>query len=182
MPQNTVIGIYTPAFVGMEPDGSRNSYNYVTRVSAEPVNQIPFGVCVKEGALPGVNCLNLAGQAGVLIGIIPFADAYQVGKELGTIVDANGNLGLLPLVDVSIKERGRLYVQIDEDCAAGQAVKVRTAPVGAGVGPGCFRKTAVATNTLDLSKFCKWIGTNLAANGWGLLQFDFTMSSLATAD
>lgn len=183
MPQGSVINTYVAAFVGMEPNTMRVGDNYVTRVSSEATNQIAFGTCVKEGATKGVNCLALAGQAStVLVGIVPYASAYQVGKELGTVADANGNLGLLPLVDVSIKRRGQLWVQIDEDVSAGDAVKVRTAAVGGGVGPGTFRKTAVGGNTIDLSKFAKWVGVNLLANGFGLLEFDFTMSAGATND
>jgi hypothetical protein len=182
MPQSTVQNIFTVAFVGMEPDNSRDDDNYISRVSSEASNQIPFGVVVKDGATLGVNCLNVAGQTGNYLGIVPYAAVYQVGNYLGTTVDANGNKGLLPGTDISIKRRGRLWVQIDEDVSAGQAVKFRTANASAGVGPGTFRKTAAAGNTVDCSKFAKWVGVNLAANGFGLLEFDFTMSGGTTND
>ena len=183
MPQSTVTTSYSTAFVGMEPDTMRVGDNYITRVSGEATNQIAFGTCVKEGATKGVQCLALSGQAStVLAGVVPYAAAYQISNELGNVADANGNLGLKPLVDISIKRRGRLWVQIEEDVSAGDAVKVRTNAAGSGVGPGSFRKSAIGGNTIDVSKFCKWVGVNLAANGYGLLEFDFTMSANATND
>lgn len=181
MPQNSVTTVYPAAFVGLNADSSDSGDNYVSRVSGEAANQIPFGVCVQQGANDD-QCLNVAGQAGHLLGIVPYAADYQINHELSQVVDANGNLGLLPGTTIQIKRRGRMWVQIDENVATGDAVKVRTANASAGVGPGTFRKTAVAANTVDLSKFCRWVGTNLAANGYGLLEFDFTMEANKTLD
>ena len=183
MPQTTVTTLYPLAFVGMEPDSSNLAGDmYISRVSGETTLQIPFGVCVKQGTNDD-QCVNLSGQASTnLLGVVPYSASYQIAHELSQTVDSNGNLGLLPTVTVQIKRRGRLWVQIDENVASTNAVKVRTANASAGIGPGTFRKTAVGSDTLDLSAFAKWVGTNLAANGYGLLEFDFTMSAGATSD
>lgn len=181
MPQTTVTTIYPVAFVGMEPDNSNVGDNYINRVSGETALNIPFGVVVVQGTADD-QCLNIPDQSHFILGVVPYAAAYQIAHELANTADTNGNIGITPGTNVSIKKRGRLWVQIDEDVKFGQAVKVRSANSSSGVGPGCFRKTAVSSNTVDLSKFCKWVGTNLAANGYGLLEFDFTMAAAATND
>lgn len=183
MPQNDVTTLYPVGFPGMEPDNSFSADNYINRVSTETTLQLPFGtVLAADAATPGVGCKALAAQADMPLGILPQSDAYQVGKELGVTADANGNIGVLPGTNVTIKKRGRLWVQIDEDVLESSAVKYRKNAVGAGVGPGCFRKTAVAGQSVDISKFARWCGSYTAANGFGLLEFDFTMQSNKTSD
>lgn len=184
MPQTTVSTLYAVAFVGMEPDSANQTGdNYISRTSTETTLQIPFGTVVKDDAAnKGTGCKAMAAQADLPLGIVPYSATYQINKELSQTADANGNIGLLPAVAVQIKRRGRLWVQIDEDVADGDAVRYRVNAVGSGVGPGCFRKTASAGNTVDMSKFARWVGTNLAANGFGLLEFDFTMQSNKSSD
>ena len=183
MPQSSVSTLYPTAFVGMEPDGAKDGDQYLTRISTETTLQLPFGVVVKDDAAnKGVGCKAMAAQADLPLGVIPYAAAYQINKELSQTADANGNIGLLPTITVQIKRRGRLWVQIETDCADGDAVKYRVNALGSGVGPGSFTKTASAGNTVDISKFARWVGTNLAANGYGLLEFDFTMQANKTSD
>lgn len=183
MPQSTVTNVFAVAFPGMEPDTRRTGDEYISRTSTETTLQMPFGTVVKDDAAnKGIGCKAMAAQADLPLGIIPYSTSYQIANELGNVADANGNLGLKGGVAVQIKRRGALWVQIDEDCADGDAVRYRVNAVGAGVGPGCFRKTSSAGNTVDISKFARWVGTNLAANGWGLLEFDFTMQSQKSSD
>lgn len=183
MPQSTVTVSFGAAFVGFDPDNSVNSDNYISRVSTEATAQIPFGTVVAEDASNyGVGATAAKAQASVPLGILPQSDAYQKGFELATIADANGNIGLLPGTNMTIKRRGRLWVQIEEDVTPANVVKYRVNAVGAGVGPGSFRKTASAGNTVDISKFAKWCGSYTAANGFGLLEFDFTMQANKTSD
>lgn len=184
MPQSTVTTSFTVAFPGAEPDNSFSADNYLSRVSTETTLQIPFGTVAKaDSATPGVGCKAMAAQADIPLGIVPQSDAYQKGFEVGVTADANGNIGLLPGTNVTIKRRGRLWVQIDEDITnESSAVKYRVNAVGAGVGPGCFRKTASAGNTVDISKFAHWCGAYTAANGYGLLEFDFTNQAGKTSD
>jgi hypothetical protein len=183
MPQSTVTTAYPVAFVGMNPDNSDSGDNYISRVSTETALQIPFGVVVMTDASnKGTGCLNAAAQADIPLGIVPYSATYKIAHELANVVDSNGNLGLLPGTDVQIKRRGRLWVQIDENVVEGDAVKYRTANSAAGVGPGTFRKGSVGGNTVDISKFARWVGSNLASNGYGLLEFDFTMQSTKSSD
>jgi hypothetical protein len=183
MPQSTVTNTFAAAFVGMEPDTARAGDEYISRTSTETTLQIPFGTVVKDDASnKGTGCKVMAAQSDLPLGIVPYAAAYQIANELGNVADSNGNIGLKGGVAVQIKRRGRLWVQIDEDVADGDAVRYRVNAVGSGVGPGCFRKSSSAGNTVDMSKFARWVGTNLAANGYGLLEFDFTMQSNKSSD
>lgn len=183
MPQSTVTNLPAVAFPGLEPDIARAGDEYISRTSTETTLQLPFGTVVKDdSAAKGIGCKAMAAQADLPLGIVPYSASYQIANELGNVADTNGNLGLKGAVAVQIKRRGRLWVQIDEDVTDGDAVKYRVNAVGAGVGPGCFRKTASAGNTVDISKFARWVGSNTAANGFGLLEFDFTMQSNKTSD
>lgn len=183
MPQSSVTTSYPVAFVGMEPDSARAGDEYTSRVSTETTLQIAFGtVAMDDGSAKGVGCKAAAAQADLPLGIVPYKADYQIANELGNVVDSNGNLGLKAGTQVLIKRRGHLWVQIDENVNDGDAVRYRTANASAGVGPGCFRKTSVGGNTVDISKFARWIGTNLASNGYGLLEFDFTMQSNKSSD
>ncbi len=181
MPQTTVTTSYPAAFAGMDPDNSLSVDNHISRVSTETVKQMPFGMCVMEDSGNyGVGCKQFTSQTGIPLGIIPYASAYQVGHELGTVADSDGNLGLLPGTNATIKRRGRLWVVIDEDVTPADAVRCRTSVVST-FGPGSFRKSALASHTVDFSKFARWTGSFTAANGFGLLEFDFTAASALMA-
>jgi hypothetical protein len=183
MPQTSVGTLYPVAFVGMEPDGAKSQDEYTSRVSTETTLQIPFGTVVKDDASnKGVGCKVLAAQADLPLGIVPYKADYQIDHELATVADSNGNIGLKGGTQILIKRRGRLWVQIETDCADGDAVRYRVNNASTGVGPGSFTKTSSAGNTVDISKFARWVGTNLAANGWGLLEYDFTMQSNKSSD
>lgn len=173
MPQNESTIVFATAFRGMEPDASKAAGdNYITRVSAETVKQMPFGFCVMQGVADS-ECLQFTSQTGKPLGIVPYAAIYQVQKELSLLADSDGNIGLLPGVDISIKRRGRLWVAIDENVTPASAVRCRTTVVST-QGPGVFRASASAGVTNNFSKFANWVGTHTAAIGYGLLEFDFT--------
>lgn len=182
MPQNDSTINFAVAFRGMEPDNSVGTDNYITRVSEETTLLLPFGFAVMQGTADS-GCKSFTSQTGKILGIIPYAAIYAVDAELqNRIADANGNFGLKGGVDISIKRRGRLWVAIDEDVIPTSAVRIRTTVV-ASQGPGVFRKTANAGDTVDVSKCANWQGTFAAANGFGLLEYDFTaVRSLMVAD
>lgn len=183
MPQSSVTTAYAAAFVGMDPDNSLTGDNYINRVSTETTKQIAFGMVVMEdSANYGVGCKQFTSQSGIPLGVVPYAAAYQVGHELATVADSDGNLGILPGTNITIKRRGRLWVQIDEDVDPSSAVRARTSIVS-NVGPGTFRKSALSTHTVDFSSFARWTGAFTAANGYGEIEYDFTAASkLMVAD
>lgn len=173
MPQNESTTVFATAFRGMEPDVSRGFDNYITRVSTETVKQIPFGFLVMQDSAQDTGCKQFTSQTGKPIGIVPYAAIYAVQRFLSLLADSDGNIGLLPFTDISIKKRGRLWVAIDEDVGQKDAVRARTTVVST-QGPGVFRKTSNAGDTVVLSKVAGWCGTYTAALGYGLLEYDFT--------
>lgn len=180
MPQTDLTTSFAVAFAGMAADASDSTDNYISRASGETVKQIAFGMAVMQGVNDD-QCLQLTSQTPVLLGIAAYSAAYAINKELATIADSDGNLGLLPQTVIQIKKRGAIWVTIDENVDPTAAVRVRTSVVST-VGPGTFRKSALATHTIDLSKFAKWSGTYLATGKIGKLEFDFTMAAGLVAD
>lgn len=179
MPQSSVITAMVAAFPGMNADNSDSGDNYLSRVSGETTLQLPFGHAVMQGTNDD-QCVSCTSQTpGQLLGIVAYSAANQIDTELGTVADSNGNLGIKPGMTVQIKYRGRLWVKTDEGVDPTSAVKIRTSSVSS-VGPGSFRKTALATHTLDISKFARYCGTY--ASGFAMLDFDFRMSGSFTAD
>lgn len=183
MPQNDVTTSYPVAFVGMNPDNSDTGDNYISRVSTETTKQIPCGAVVMEdSANYGIGCKQFTSQSGIPLGVVPYSASFQINHELASVADSDGNLGIVGGTNIPIKRRGRLWVAIDEDVTPASAVKARTSVV-ATFGPGTFRKTALATHTVDFSKFARWCGSYTAAIGYGLLEFDFTAAgNLMAAD
>jgi hypothetical protein len=183
MPQNDVTSSYPVAFVGMEPDNSFVGDNYINRVSDETTKQIAFGMVVMEdSAHYGSGCLQFTSQTGIPLGMVPYANAYQINHELANVADSDGNLGMVGGTNLTIKRRGRLWVKIDEDVTPASAVRARTSVVST-VGPGTFRASALATHTVDFSAFARWCGSYTAATGYALLEFDFTAAGkLMVAD
>lgn len=182
MPQSTVTINYAGAFVGMDPDNSLTGDNFINRVSTETTKQIAFGMVVMEDSSNyGVGCKQYT-SAGIPLGVVPYLASYQVGHELATVADTDGNLGILPGTNVTIKRRGRLWVAIDEDVTPANAVRARLTDVST-FGPGTFRKTSGSGTTVDFSAFCRWTGSYTAASGMGEIEFDFTAAGkLAVAD
>lgn len=187
MPQNSVITNFVPAFAGMNADTSNTGDNYLTRHSGESTLQIPFGRLVLAGSTDQLAVsFTTAASLRKMLGIVEynafnsFAGTTGVG-QLGTVADSNGNIGLLPTATLRVKYRGRLWVPITEDVDPSANVRVSFDATGGGIGT--FRKTASAGHTVDLSKFCRWFNTQTVAGlGVAVLDFDFRMVGLATAD
>ncbi len=168
------------AFPGMNADTSDTGDNYISRVSGESALQLPFGHCVMQGTADN-QCVSFSSQTGVPLGVVAYSAANQISTELANVADSNGNLGLKPKATILIKKRGRLWVKIDENVTPASAVRCRTTCVST-VGPGSFRASASAGVTNAFTKFAKWEGTYLAADGVGLLSFDFTMFANMSVD
>lgn len=189
MPQSTVITNFAGAFPGMDPDGSGSNAGdaIITRVSGETTLQIPFGRAV----LQSLSADSLATSATsltnprLLLGVLQYNAFNQITSQLGNAADTNGNIGLQPQAALRIKKRGRLYVALVVDnVTPNSPVRVAVDATGGGTaaGIGAFRATSSAGHTINVSSFCKWVTTALASGGVGLLDYDFTLSGLATAD
>lgn len=173
MPQTTVTTTFAAAFPGMLGDGSLVK-DAMSFLNGEASAEIPFGYAVVQGSADNEAVLPAAGTDGLkLLGVVLHSHYYQKDNELGTS-------GIKPDVAMAVLGKGRVWVKIDENVTPASAVRVRH--TAAGDGKGSFRASASAGATFDCSKFARWIGTHLAATGYGLLEIDVTGRAVATAD
>lgn len=188
MPQNSVIVNFAGLLPGMDPDGrSVTGDQIITRVSGETALQIPFGRAVLQSTADDRAALSATSAATprLLLGILQYNAFNQLNVQLGITADTNGNIGMLPKSALRIRKRGVLAVSlVVDDVTPSSAVRIAIDATGGGAatGIGAFRATSSAGHTINVSSFCKWIATSTAASGVGLLEFDFTLSGLATAD
>lgn len=170
--QTAVAATMTRAFAGMLSDSSRikDVRSYVNAEAS--ANMIP-GRMVKQGATDDA-CL-LPTAATVLLGVVVHSHAYARDIETD---DLTG--GIKPKMTVGVLNKGRIWVEVDEAVAPGNAVRVRI--TSAGGGQGTFRKTAGAGLTVNLSAFATW-RTSTTGAGIAELEIDMTSAAaLATAD
>lgn len=162
MPQTSVSLAMAVAFDGMQVDGGEcriESY-----VSEEAADEIPFGVCVKQGTADD-QCLKLTAITDKLIGITVHSHAYQKDVEIGTT-------GVKPKMTLGVAVRGQLWVPVEEAVTPASDVHVRAVAAGAEVA-GAFRDTADGADTIDISAFARFKSTTTGA-GRAILEFDFT--------
>jgi hypothetical protein len=145
-----------------------------TATSAEASSEIPFGVCVQNGASDDLALL-LAGAAALdLIGIAAHSHAHAKDTELGTT-------GLKPKTTFNLLRKGRIYVFSEEAVTPADTVRVRHTAGAGGTVLGRFRKAAVAGETFDISLFARWVKSG-SAGGLAILEVDFTSAGHASAD
>jgi hypothetical protein len=172
MPQTSVSSDPAAAFPGMIGDVRPKAVD--SCINGEASAEIPFGHAVIQGTLDNEALLPALGTDGIkLLGIVLHSHAYNKDNELGTT-------GLKPEIAMSVLAAGRVWVPIDENVTPASAVRVRHTT--ASLGKGSFRASASAGATFDISKFARWVGTHLAATGYGLLEIDVTGRAVATAD
>ena len=174
MPQTSVTAM-PEAVEGLLADDSLTK-DCLPATSEEASAEIPFGVMVCQGTEDdGVLLLNTssASMATKLKGVTVFGQGYAKPQELG-------DTGFKPKCTFDVLNKGRIYVMVEEAVAPGNAVRVRAVAAGAEV-KGAFRTTADGTDTVDISKFAKWI-RSAAEDGLAVVEIDMTMSALAVAD
>jgi len=135
-------------------------------VNEEASAEIPFGVAVKGGTNPENQCKLLTAITDKLLGITVRSDSYQKGHELG-------DTGLKPGVVCRVARKGELLVTVEEAVTPASRVYVRAVVAGAEVA-GAFRDTTDASDLIDVSAYCRFMGTTTGA-GVVRLAFDFTM-------
>lgn len=171
MPQTSVASDPAAAFPGMLGDVRPKAVD--SCINGEASAEIPFGFAVIQGTLDNEALLPAAAADGLkLLGIVLHSHHYNKDNELGTT-------GLKPEVAMSVLAAGRVWVPIDENVTPASAVRVRHTATS--LGKGSFRASAVANATFDISKFARWIGTHLAATGYGLLEIDVTSRGAGAA-
>lgn len=174
--QTTVNARMTIAFAGMLADSDR-VVHCDSRFNEEASNEIAFGTAVVRGTTNKDNGAlrphtSAAAAAPLFAGIVVHSHDYARDVELGTT-------GLKPKVTMQVLQQGRIYVLPEESVAPGDAVRFR-AIAGAGT-VGAFRKTADAGNSVDISKFARWITTG-STTVPAVLEIDMAGAKDATAD
>lgn len=164
------------AFPGMQNGLNKNKVK--PGLNEEAAAELRFGIALKQGtADDGVKKLTAVTEkiAGLL------QQSHALVKDPGTGVAELGDTGLKPGAVGDVAEEGELWVLIEEDVTPLSAVRVRCVAGGAEVA-GAFRATADASDCIDVSTSARWAGSYTAANGFGLLKFDFRKKTQGTAD
>lgn len=170
MPQTSVSDNPAVAYPGMLGDSGPKAVD--SFINGEASAEIAFGTMLAQGTLDN-EALLFDGATDVPVGIVLHSHAYNKDNELGTA-------GLKPEVTMNALHKGRVWVVIDENVTPASTVRLRHTTAGG--GKGTFRASASANATVNLSMCARWIGTHLAATGYGLLEIDLTNRSQITAD
>lgn len=171
----TEVTNYADAVAGLLADNTL-SKDCLSAINEEASAEIPFGVMVCRGTTDlGVKLLNTsaAAMASALKGVVVFGQSFAKPDDLG-------DTGLKPFMAFSILSKGRIYVQVEEAVAIGDAVRVRAVATGGEV-KGAFRTSADASDCVDISKFARWTRGADAA-GFAIVEIDMTNAALAAAD
>lgn len=173
----TSVAAAVRGFPGLIAD-SDQAQRIASKTSEESSAEIPFGVCVCRGTTyvdEGALLLNTSAAAmdDKVTGIVAWRDGYAKPTELG-------DTGLKPGVQLCVLQRGRIWVQPEENVAPGDPVRVRAVVTGNEV-KGAFRTSADSTDCVDISKFARWITTGTASVP-AILEVDFVGEAQALAD
>lgn len=178
MPQTSVLTAPVAAISGQLADTGRDM-NLASYFSQEAALQMQFGTIVMQGAADyGCNVLT-AGNVAKILGAVVYDASYQKGNELGSVVDANGKLGILPTITMNLLKRGRMWVLVEEAVTPSSAVRVRC--TNAGNGAGTFRTTSAGGGLSMLLVGARYLDT-AGINGFARVEFDVLFRNAYTAD
>ena len=178
MPQTSVITSSIAAIAGQLADVGRD-YNLASYFSQETTLQLQFGTMVMQGAADYGDNVVTAGNVAKLLGVVVYSAAYQKGNELGASPDANGKLGILPMIAHNVLKRGRIWVLCEEAVSPVSPVRVRC--TNAGNGAGTFRTTSAGAGLSMLLGGARYLDTALIG-GVSRVEFDVLLRTTYTAD
>lgn len=144
------------------PDGNSPNGDIAAFFSEENSAEIPFGTAVKRGTAYN-GALQPTAESDVIIGFVVRDHAYAEG-ELGAT-------GVKPAAPLSVMRRGRMWVQCDSGCTAGDALWVR-AVATTGQRLGAPEDADDSTDTVSAITQGTW-RTTASAGEVALLEFDF---------
>lgn len=133
---------------------------------------ILFGCMTGLSATEG-GAATLAATDTALAGIVIRDHAYDIPNELD-------DDGLQPDVVMTLLQRGRIWVTVEETVVVGDPVRVRCVVAGSEVA-GVFRKTADSTDCVDISAFARWV-TGGSAAAVAELEINMLTAGAAVAD
>lgn len=176
--QTAVITSMVAGFPGVVADDSFLK-DVLSYVNAEAALQMPFGTVVMQGTNDNDALTLTAGNVAKILGIVAYSAAYQKNNELGTVVDANGRLGLVPGTNTGVLKRGRMWVKVEEAVTPASTVRVRC--TNAGLGTGTFRTTSAGGGLSMVLTGAKYLDS-VGINGLTRVEFDCILRSTFTAD
>lgn len=159
--QTAYSAVMPVAFAGMLAD---NGYTDKKSFSqAEATAEVPFGVMVAQGntATKAILPVNAASR---LVGVVVHAHDYVPNIQLGTT-------GIKPKNMMSVLNRGRIWVVVEEAVAVGDACFVRHTAGAGGTQKGAFRNDADTATAISVpgAKFIT------ASAGAGIVQVELDM-------
>lgn len=182
MPTAVQTSIADPAiaYAGQLADNDQGA-RINSRLNAEVSAEMPFGIMVVRDTVNAGQedrCILLphtsaAAAAPLLAGITVRHDIYAKDTQLG-------DTGVKPTNALEVMRRGRIYVFPEESVTPGDSVRVRVVTAGDEV-KGAFRKSADATDCVDISKFAQWI-TSGSSSVPAVLEIDMVGQAQALAD
>jgi hypothetical protein len=165
----TDLSVGIPA--GMQADDTFQKDNTSAR-QAETSATIPFGVFVAQGT-GDQDAKLVAATSDKLKGLSVWGPVYAPGFEIDA---TTGNV--LPKTMFDVARHGRFYVYPESAVTPASGVHVRA--TGSGQA-GALLPAADSTNTIDVSKFCRWITSGDATHA-AVLEINMTDSAQQSAD
>jgi hypothetical protein len=159
-PQTTVPSEMLFAVPGQIADmGTVQSGEMLSCVNAEASNEIPFGHFVAQGTTgsDGNVTAKRMVEDGVLLGLAVYSAALGHSALVGST-------GIKAGVTFAVAREGRYYVMPITDVTPSSGVHVLHTTVGSDL-PGAIRGTADASDSIDVSDFCKWLSSGGPTSG-----------------
>lgn len=154
----------------------RHPHSTLTVKNTEASASINFGLAVKRNGSPttDLDVLLPAAESDAVLGFVIREQTYarvwtdQDGNQVGQL-DSNG---LVPDTLMNVATMGRMLVQCDSGCTAGDGLWVRAVATGS-ERLGAPEDADDSTDMIDCTTQAKW-ETSASAGGLAWLRFDFT--------
>lgn len=163
MSQTSYSDTQSTAFSGLLEGGDNDVRSFK---QSEASAEVPFGVMVCQGASADAALLMVDGNS-VPVGAVVHSHTYDKTTELGTS-------GIKPLNMLSVLNKGRIWVAVEDAVAVNAYAFVRHTANGAGkLQKGAFRSDADTANALK----CRGVRFLTATSGAGFALVELDMNT-----
>ena len=159
---NELVSTTNPGMPGQLADMAMD--DAVSRL-LEGSDDVAFGIALAQGTAD--NGVVAPGSGGEVVGVLLHSHAYA--KDPGGDLSLTDPALLHPKSVVSALRKGRVWVKVGENVAAGDRAWVRT-DTG---HKGEWAKSSIAANAIDCSKQARYMTTATSGN-MAVLEVDFT--------
>jgi hypothetical protein len=148
--------------------------DYLSRYNGNASAEIPFGIGVIFGSAD--QAVKTPGAVtDKIVGIAMGSMNYQPGGVTGQFT--LGSTGIVALADVNVCRKGRVYLLSEENVVPGDRLHCRAVSGSGGTVLGKFRKSRVASETIDCTNQIVVLETATAGNPFAA-EVDFTSQSI----